>query len=237
LFDESDWEYAPDVILTGLECRLKDISALVHWKNSSSDLLRIMNQMKRLYIKKQLEEMKKLGIHQLDFEINCIPEEVYIFDQNVEAILQKRDDGLVALFEMPFDANGTGSIGKVRFKFKISVSFDSVESVSPTIIWPSSEPPFAFKTPKFEKNSSMIEYISGLQLIINKKLRKNIRSNLQREQFITQMISHFNDFVLEYDETEFLYLSFYIFMSAPSEDPTRGTEDILGATVINGITF
>jgi hypothetical protein len=227
LYDESDSEYPPDVILNGLSCKWKEIQALYEYKNSSSDLLRAVNQMKRIFVKKQLLEMKQLGIHQLDFEINCIPD-------STDCFLERREDLIVCWFEMPFDTNENGAIGKVLFEFQVSQTLDFISNVIPTIHWPF-DPPFEFKTPKFDREATMIEYMSRMQMSINKKLRRSIHNNLQRELFVTQMISQFKNFVLEYDEIDHLYLSLYIFMSAPSEDQTRNTEDILGAAVVNGI--
>jgi hypothetical protein len=82
----------------------------------------------------------------------------------------------------------------------------------------------------------MIEYISRLQLSINKKIRRTINGSLQRELFLTQMVAQFQNFVLEYDDVQHTYLSLYILMSAPSENEQRASEDILGAAVVNSIS-
>jgi hypothetical protein len=125
-------------------------------------------------------------------------------------------------------------VGKSRFYFRLGSTLDGIESVDVQLIWPG-DPLLSIKTPKFDRGTTMIEYISRLQLSINKKMRRTIHGSLQRELFLTQMVSHFKNFVLEYDDVQHTYLSLYILMSAPSENEQRASEDILGAAVVNSI--
>jgi hypothetical protein len=48
LFDDSDWTWPPDLVVSGFQCEY--VPGIDEWKNSPSDVLKIVQQIKKLYI-------------------------------------------------------------------------------------------------------------------------------------------------------------------------------------------
>jgi hypothetical protein len=48
LFDDSDWTWPPDIVVGGFPC--ESVPGIDEWKNSPSDLLKMLQQIKKLYI-------------------------------------------------------------------------------------------------------------------------------------------------------------------------------------------
>jgi hypothetical protein len=120
----------------------------------------------------------------------------------------------------------------VRYTITVLPGSDEFEDIKMEYVWHDSL--HSLKLPKFKSNMSLIDHITSAQLVLNKNNRSETVDRVYREDFLTYLIDKYSEFIIEYDENEYMYMSMLLIISTPSQIQSLSTNlDILGAAVVN----
>ncbi|ORX57219.1 hypothetical protein BCR36DRAFT_319420 [Piromyces finnis] len=233
LFDNKHPLLPPDIILEDTigfdkECEKENIlslnSIIFQWNIKDENcLIILMNNLKKLFKEYQLNKAIKLNIPRINFELSTlmsvcnnfnimmIPHEVSVYEKiKVIIPLEKKsnNNNLIS-----FDDTNDYIYGVLLIS-EFLVDKSSNEVVSNSIDYIFSRKTKLIKRinkkmPKWEINISLHDYMKETEMKLDDIILLKTNDNIRRE-FVTAIISEFNEYLLEYDPLDFSYASFYI---------------------------
>jgi len=233
LFDNNNINAPPDIILDDnigfdKECEKSNIinynSIVSQWNVKDENcLINIMNNIKNLFKDYELNKAILLDVPRINFELNSlmsvcenymimmVPHDVAVYEKiRIVIPLEKKSNNGGAI---SFD-NANDYIYGVLLMFEFVVDKTSSEVVSSSLDYIFSNKTKTVKRinkkmPKWDVNTCLHEYLQDTETTLDNLILLKINDN-SRKEFMTAIISEFNEYLLEYDSLDYSYASFFI---------------------------
>jgi len=233
LFDNNNLNAPPDIILDDnigfdKECEKSNIinysSIISQWNVKDENcLINIVNNIKNSFKDYELNKAIMLDIQRINFELNTlmsvcenymimiVPHDVAVYEK-IRIIIpleKKSNNGSIISFD-----DASDYIYGVLLVSEFVVDKTSSEVVSSSIDYIFSNKTKTVKRinkkmPKWDGNTLLHEYLKDTETALDNLILLKTNDN-SRKEFMTALISEFNEYLLEYDSLDYSYASFYI---------------------------